>query len=46
MTSLAIDHTLVWLMRFGNAAAAQTYCATGFFSVVPPNQEGNVQVQP
>jgi hypothetical protein len=37
---------LVSLMRFGNAAAAQTYCATGFLSVVFPNQEGNVQVQP
>jgi hypothetical protein len=36
----------VSLMRFGNAAAAQTYCATGFLSVVFPNQEGNVQVQP
>jgi hypothetical protein len=36
----------VSLMRFGNAATAQTYCATGFLSVVFPNQEGNVQVQP
>ena len=36
----------VSLMRFGNAAIAQTYCATGFGSVVFPNQEGNVQVQP
>jgi hypothetical protein len=36
----------VSLMRFGNATAAQTYCATGFLSVVFPNQEGNVQVQP
>lgn len=36
----------VSLMRFSNAATAQTYCATGFFSVVFPNQEGNVQVQP
>jgi hypothetical protein len=36
----------VSLMRFGNAAAAQAYCATGFLSVVFPNQEGNVQVQP
>jgi hypothetical protein len=35
----------VSLMRFGNAATAQTYCATGFLSVVFPNQEGNVQVQ-
>ena len=36
----------VSLMRFGNAAAAQTYCATGFLSFVSANQEGNVQVQP
>jgi hypothetical protein len=36
----------VSLMRFANAATAQTYCATGFSSVVFPNQEGNVQVQP
>ena len=33
-------------VRFSNAAIAQTYCATGFLSVVFPNQEGNVQVQP
>jgi hypothetical protein len=37
---------LVSLMRYSNAATAQTYCATGFSSVVFPNQEGNVQVQP
>ena len=37
---------LVSLMRFSNAATAQVYCATGFLSVVFPNQEGNVQVQP
>ncbi len=37
---------LVSLMRFSNAGTAQTYCATGFLSVVFPNQEGNVQVQP
>jgi hypothetical protein len=37
---------LVSLMRFSNAAIAQTYCATGFLSFVFPNQEGNVQVQP
>lgn len=37
---------LVSLIRFANAAAAQTYCATGFASVVFPNQEGNVQVRP
>ena len=36
----------VSLMRFGSAAAAQTYCATGFLSTVTANQEGNVQVQP
>ena len=36
----------VSLMRFSNAATAQIYCATGFLSVVFPNQEGNVQVQP
>jgi hypothetical protein len=36
----------VSLMRFGPAAAAQTYCATGFLSFVSANQEGNVQVQP
>jgi hypothetical protein len=36
----------VSLLRFSNAATAQTYCATGFHSVVFPNQEGNVQVQP
>jgi len=33
-------------MRFGNALAAQIYCATGFSSVVFFNQEGEVQVQP
>jgi hypothetical protein len=33
-------------MRFSNEATAQIYCATGFLSVVFPNQEGNVQVQP
>jgi len=37
---------LVSLVRFSNAAIAQTYCATGFLSFVFPNQEGNVQVQP
>jgi hypothetical protein len=37
---------LVSLMRYSNAGTAQTYCATGFSSVVFPNQEGNVQVQP
>ena len=37
---------LVSLIRFSNAATAQVYCATGFSSVVFPNQEGNVQVQP
>ena len=37
---------LVSLVRFSNAAIAQTYCATGFLSFVSPNQEGNVQVQP
>jgi hypothetical protein len=36
----------VSLVRFSNAATAQTYCATGFLSVVFPNQEGNVQVDP
>ena len=36
----------VSLMRYSNAAAAQIYCATGFSSVVFPNQEGDVQVQP
>ena len=36
----------VSLMRFSNAGTAQTYCATGFLSVVFANQEGNVQVQP
>ena len=36
----------VSLVRFNNAAVAQTYCATGFLSFVSPNQEGNVQVQP
>ena len=36
----------VSLMRFSNAATAQFYCANGFSSVVFPNQEGNVQVQP
>ena len=36
----------VSLMRFSNAATAQIYCATGFLSVVFPNQEGEVQVQP
>ena len=36
----------VSLMRFGPAAAAQIYCATGFLSTVFANQEGNVQVQP
>jgi hypothetical protein len=37
---------LVSLVRFSNAAIAQTYCATGFLSFVFPNQEGNIQVQP
>jgi hypothetical protein len=37
---------LVSLIRFSNAATAQSYCATGFSSVVFPNQEGNVQVLP
>lgn len=36
---------LVSLMRFGNAATAQTYCSTGFLSFVFPNQEGNIQVR-
>ena len=36
----------VSLVRFSNAAIAQTFCATGFLSVVFPNQEGNVQVNP
>jgi hypothetical protein len=36
----------VSLVRFSNAAIAQTYCTTGFLSFVFPNQEGNVQVQP
>ena len=36
----------VSLMRFGPAVAAQTYCATGFSSVVFFNQEGDIQVQP
>jgi hypothetical protein len=36
----------VSLMRFGPAVAAQTFCATGFSSVVTANQEGNIQVQP
>ena len=36
---------LVSLVRFSNAAIAQTYCATGFLSFVFPNQEGNVQVE-
>ena len=35
----------VSLVRFSNAGIAQTFCATGFGSVVFPNQEGNVQVQ-
>ena len=37
---------LVSLVRFSNAAIAQTYCTSGFLSFVSPNQEGNVQVQP
>ena len=37
---------LVSAARFSNAAIAQTYCASGFLSVVFPNGEGNVQVQP
>ena len=36
----------VSLVRFSNATIAQTFCATGFLSVVFPNQEGNVQVRP
>ena len=36
----------VSLMRFGNAAGMQLYCATGFLSFVSNNQEGNIQVQP
>ena len=36
----------VSLVRFSNATIAQTYCATGFGSVVFPNQAGNVQVEP
>ena len=42
----AANPDLVSLVRFSNAAIAQTYCTTGFGSSVSPNQEGNVQVQP
>lgn len=35
----------VSLVRFSNAATAQTYCATGFLSFVFPQQVGNVQVR-
>ena len=36
----------VSLIRFTNAAIAQGFCATGLGSVVFPNQEGNIQVEP
>ena len=42
----AANPDLVSLVRFSNAAIAQTYCTTGFLSFVSPNQEGNIQVQP
>ena len=37
---------LVSLMQYTIAPGAQFHCATGLPSVVFPNQEGNVQVQP
>ena len=42
----ASNPDLVSLVRFSNAAIAQTYCTSGFLSFVSANQEGNVQVQP